>query len=238
LLSIEVIRAFREHRRRAPGAEQIAADVRTRLQALGDIVQWLFAENAASAAPLLRLAKRPFRLHATFDPLNAEDLELLLACEILESRAGLLDALIGLARPAAQRRDTGRAMTGLRVRRHWAFRGRRHFIFDVPPESRDSDLGPGAFNLILTDDDPDLRLDPSNWGALACRIEPPAAGFEERTNQVRVSLAEADFTGPVFRPVFARAQTEAVWCLDQGYADINGPRAARFLNDMARGARP
>jgi hypothetical protein len=234
LLSIEVIRGLREGRRSAPGVADVTADVSARLVALHQLVSWLFAENAASQTPLLRLAKRPFRLHATFDPLNAEDLDLLLACEILESRAGLLEALIGLAQAARRRRDSGRAITGMSVMRHWATRGRRYIVFRVPPESREAELGPGAFNLILTDDDPDLRLDPTSWPAIACRFERPAPGFEDRVDQIRVSLADSDFLASPFRNMFDRNQTEPVWCLDQTFGDINGPRAAQFLADLAR----
>lgn len=237
LLSIEVIRALREGRPGAATPAQVEADVSSRLRALSQIVGWLFAQNAASPQPFLRLAKRPFRLQATFDPLNADDLDLLLACELLESRAGLLDALIGLAQPARRRRDAGRAMTGLSINRHWAARGRRHIIFRVPPESRDCDLGPGSFNLILTDDDPDLRLDPTAWGAVSARFERPGPGFEDRVDQIRISMADADFTGGPFRPMFDRSADQPVWCLDQAFGDTNGPRAAQFLVDLAR-ARP
>src|SRR3546814_13672538 len=67
--------------------------------------------------PLLRLAKKPFRFQASFDPLNAIDLDVLLACELLENRAGLLAALINLAQPAARRRDAGRCLAGLTLKR-------------------------------------------------------------------------------------------------------------------------
>jgi len=125
-------------------------------------------------------------------------------------------------------------MTGLYIVRHWVERGRRQIIFRVPPESRETDLAPGAFNLILTDDDPDLRLDPTAWGSIGCRFEPPRPGFEDRTDQIRVSMAENDFLAPVFRTMFARSLTESVWCLDAAFGDINGPRAAQFLVDLAR----
>ncbi|MCC8970046.1 hypothetical protein [Bradyrhizobium brasilense] len=234
LLSIEVIRGLREGRRNAPGKERVIRDVSARLRTLQHLIAWLFTQNAVSSQPLLRLAKRPFRLHATFDPLNAEDLDLLLACEILESRAGLLEALIELAQPARRRRDSGRAMTGLHIVRHWTERGRRQFIFRVPPENRETDLEPCAFNLILTDDDPDLRLDPTAWPAIACRFEPPRAGFEDRIDQIRISMTEADFLGTTFRTMFDRSLTESVWCLDQAFGDINGPRTAQFLVDLAQ----
>jgi hypothetical protein len=234
LLSIEVIRGLREGRPGAATTTQVHADVSSRLRALSQIVGWLFAENAAAPQPMLRLAKRPFRLQATFDPLNADDLDLLLACELLESRAGLLDALIGLAQPARRRRDAGRAITGMSIIRHWVNRGRRYVIFRVPPESRDRELGPGSFNLILTDDDPDLRLDPTSWGAIAARFERPSPGFEDRLDQIRVSMADADFTSAPFRPMFDRSGDQPSWCLDQAFGDANGPRAAQFLVDLAR----
>jgi hypothetical protein len=234
LLSIEVIRGLREGRPSAPAQQQVVADVSARLRALHQVVRWLFARSAASPKPLLRLSKRPFQLHATFDPLNAEDLDLLLACEILESRAGLLETLIGLAQPSRRRRDSGRAMTGLYIIRHWGERGRRQIIFRVPPESRETNLMPGAFNLILSDDDPDLRLDTTAWLAIGCRFEQPRPGFEDRVDQIRVSMAESDFSGTTFRTMFDRSLTESVWCLDQAFGDINGPRAAQFLVDLAR----
>lgn len=234
LLSIDVIRGLREGRPRSPDVTQVSADVAARLRTLGQIVGWLFAENAAAPEPMLRLNKRPFRLHASFDPLNADDLDLLLACEILESRAGMLEALIGLAQPARRRRDTGRAMTGLKIINQWAGQGRRTFIFSVPPESRESELGPGVFGLILTNDDPDVRLDPSQWPALACQIDRPGPGFEDRLDQVRVSIRDSDFRGPIFRPMFERSLSDAIWCLDKGFADYNGDRAARFISDLAQ----
>ncbi len=234
LLSIEVIRGLREDRPGAATAAQVERDVSSRLRALSQIVLWLFAQNAAAPQPMLRLAKRPFRLQATFDPLNADDLDLLLACELLESRAGLLNALIGLAQPSRRRRDAGRALTGMSIIRHWMNRGRRYIIFRVPPESRECDLAPGSFNLILTDDDPDLRLDPTTWGAIACRFEPPSPGFEDRVDQIRVSMADSDFTSAPFRPMFDRSGDQAAWCLDQAFGDTNGPRATQFLVDLAR----
>jgi hypothetical protein len=238
LLSIDVIRSLREGRRNAPPMATIRADVAARLVALQGVVGWLLKEHAAAPAPLLRLTKRPFRFHATFDPLDAEDLDLLLACELLENRAGLLDALIGLAQPVQRRRDAGRCLAGLKLRRHWVHRGRRNMIFQVPQVSWESDLGPGAFNLILTDDDPDLRLDPSLWPDLACRIEVPGDGFEDRLDQVRVSVADRVFNGPVLQAVFARAEGNDTWCIDQAFGDVNSDRAARFIADLAGTAAP
>jgi hypothetical protein len=111
-------------------------------------------------------------------------------------------------------------------------------IFQVPQVSWESDLGPGAFNLILTDDDPDLRLDPSLWPDLACRIEVPGDGFEDRLDLVRVSVADRVFNGPVLQAVFARAEGNDTWCIDQAFGDVNSDRAARFIADLAGTAAP
>jgi hypothetical protein len=45
---------------------------------------------------------------------------------------------------------------------------------------------------------------------------------------------ESDFVGTTFRAMFNRSLTQSVWCLDQAFGDINGPRAAQFLVDLAR----
>lgn len=89
LLSIDVIRPIREKSETAIPTGLIVEDVRSRLAALQGVVDWLFAQNAittTAGSPLLRLAKKPFRFQATFNPLNAADLDVLLACELLESR--------------------------------------------------------------------------------------------------------------------------------------------------------
>ena len=211
LLAIDVIRGLREKSRNSVPVSAIEQDVSTRLEALQGVIAWVFAEHRKAAAigmPLLRLAKKPFRFHATFDPLNAVDLDILLACELLENRAGLLDALINLAQPAARRRDAGRCLSGLTLRKHWPFAGRRVLQFQVPDASRDAEIGPNDFDLILTDNSPDLRLDPSLWPGLACRIRPPADGFEDRRDFCRCKWTDASSVEICFRNSFAgRPQT-------------------------------
>src|SRR5690606_37988261 len=66
LLSIDVIRGFREGVAGAPGTDDIAADVAARLSALQGVTAWLYEQHAKAAAagqPLLRLSKRPFLFH-------------------------------------------------------------------------------------------------------------------------------------------------------------------------------
>lgn len=234
LLSIEVIRNVRDGREGAKSPAEIALDVRARLDALGGLIEWLFRKNAEATAvgsPMLRLAKKPFRFQATFDPLNAVDLDVLLACELLESRAGLLEALIGLAQPAARRRDAGRCLTGLTLNRHWQAGGLELFSFRVPPESQQAEIGPGDYNLILSHDEPDLRLDPRVWPAIACQIRPPGDGFERRRDLVLVSVNRADFTGSVMQDLLRRDRPGA-WFIDRSFGDVNTAKAAAFLSDL------
>lgn len=234
LLSIEVIRNLRDHRQGAKSTDEIAADVRARLSGLQGIIQWLF-EKEAEAPGLLRLSKKPFRFQASFDPLNAVDLDVLLACELLENRAGLLEALIGLAQPAERRRDAGRCYAGLTLTTHWQSGPRQKLSFKVPPTSREAELGPGSFNLILTNDSPDLRLDPAIWGAVQCQIESPGEGFADRRDMVLVSMNVAVFKSQTMQELILNTG-DGGWFVDQAFGDANTAKAAHFLGDLASAA--
>lgn len=238
LLSIDVIRQFREGAKGAPSRERIVADVRGRLDALGGIVSWLFRENeqaAAAGAPLLRLRKKPFRFQASFDPLNAVDLEVLQACELLENRAGLLDALIRLAQPSQRRRDGGRCLANLSLKRHWTRGPSECLLFSVPPDSQQAELGPTDFNLILTDGSPDLLLDPGSWGAFRCRILPPGDGYEDRRDTVLVSMDVRDFRAAPMQDLL-RATASDGWHVDESFHDTNSEKTVRFLAGLVRAA--
>jgi hypothetical protein len=238
LLSIDVIRNIRDKREKAKSAADVENDVRARLQALGGVIDWLFTKNAEAAAngqPLLRLAKKPFRFQATFDPLDVTDLDVLLACELLENRAGLLQALITLAQPFTRRRDTGRCYAELSLFRHWQVGGREFIIFKVPLASRAAELGPGDFSLILSNDSPDLRLDPSSWGEIACQIEPPGEGYENRRDTLKVSMMRSAFTSQTMQQLLS-ATSDGGWFIDQAFGDVNTDKAVRFLRDLASAA--
>ncbi len=103
LLALDVSRALREGKGKGPSADAIRADVSARLTVTQAIADWLHAEHqrrvAVGEPPMLRLNKQPFRLQASFNPLDAGDLDVLRAFELLENRAGLLDTMIQLARP-------------------------------------------------------------------------------------------------------------------------------------------
>lgn len=238
LLSMDVIRNLRDGRPLAKSPDEITSDVRSRLDALYGVIRWLFAENEkakAAGAPVLRLAKKPFRFQATFDPLNAVDLDVLLACELLENRAGMLEALVGLAQPAERRRDAGRCYGGLTLTKHWSLGGRQILNFRVPSGSQEAELGPGDFNLILTNDAPDLRLDPGMWAALRCQIRAPGEGFEHRRDLVQVSMKRSDFDGAVVQELL-RITGDGGWFIDQCFGDVNTDKAARFLSGLATAA--
>jgi hypothetical protein len=237
LLSIDVIRALREGHRSAVPLAAIRQDVAARLDALQGLIRWLFDQNREATEegrPLLRLSKKPFRFQASFDPLNAIDLDILLACELLENRAGLLEALIGLAQPAERRRDAARCLAALDLRKHWAFGGNRVLLFHVPESSREAELGPGDFDLILSDDSPDLRLDPGLWPQLACRIRPPEQGWEDRRDLVQIQVDGNVFTGDVFQALL-RNTLPGGWHVDRAFRDVNTGKAASFLANLVRG---
>ena len=238
LLSIEVIRGLREGRADSPNAEAVRRDVAARLAALSAIVDWLFdadiAERASGARGLLRLNKKPFVFHASFDPLDVVDLDVLRAMEVLESRAGLLEALIGLSQPARHRCDAGRCISGMKMtanRRHGFGRAaRQRLSFYLPPESRMSDIGPGDMGLILTDDDPDVRLDPSLWQDCAIKLwrRQPGRPLQFLT----LDMPATAFDSPTFQSMFNRSAELPAWHIDRSFTDINGPRAAAFISAL------
>lgn len=237
LLSIDVIRPIREGDADAPSVEAVRDDVAQRLGALQAVVAWLFDQSAKAEAaggkPLLRLAKKPFRFHATFDPLNAMDLDVLVACELLENRAGLLEALINLAQPSDRRRDAGRSFARLKLKNHNLKNGLAYLVFEVPESSRNAELGPGSFSLILTNDDPDLRLDMSNWPQCGCRILPPSPNYPDRPDRVVVSMSKSTYMGPLMQRLL-RETPDGSWHIDQAFGDVNTARAAAFLTNLGR----
>jgi hypothetical protein len=180
------------------------------------------------------LAKRPFRFQATFNPLNAADLDVLLACELLENRAGLLETLVELAQPSTRRRDAGRSLSGLTLEKQWRYGRSQILLFSVPEASRDSELGPGDFDLILTDDSPDLRLDSTLWPFVECRIRPSGVGYEDRRDQVQIELSDSVYRGPLFQELMRRT-SKGGWYVDRSFRDPNTLKAAAFLANLAAG---
>jgi hypothetical protein len=237
LLSIDVIRGLREGADGAPGVDAIIADVGARLSALQGVTDWLYAEHekaSAAGRPLLRLSKRPFVFHETFDPLDAADLDVLVACELLENRAGLLEALVGLAQPATRRRDSGRCMANLELMSIVNYGRDKLMKFRIPPPSQESDLGPGDLKLILTDDRPDMRLDMLQWPLVECRILTPSPQDLAFPYIVKVIVRRDVFDGAVFQEMLQSTPADG-WHLDRPFFDVNTDKAARFLRHLAGG---
>lgn len=237
LLSIEVSRGMREARKGFPDATGVAADVAARLSSVRGVTEWLLDQHhsrlASGEGPMLRLNKKPFRLQESFDPLDAGDLDLLRAFELLENRAGLLDTLIRLAQPKVVRRDVGRSMGPLRLVNVSPGPKYVQMHFTAARDGMDVDIAPGAFGLILSDGEPDLVLDPRLWKSMGCDLRSPRGG--DAPNLVRVSVFRRTFDSVVFQEVLTRAGQED-WWLDKTFVDLNTGKAEAFLNYLGAGA--
>lgn len=223
LLAMEAIRSLREGLRDAVTVAQVEADVCARLETAARLVDWLTSRNAAAQPPFLRLQKQPFRFQSTLNPLNAGDLDLLHAYELLDSRSALLETLVRLAQPVRVRQQRGECLAGLTLEgegRH--SNGRRWLRFSIPPESRDAEISPDDIGLILTDDDPDLRLNPATWRPLEIRFNYGDYG------SLFVNMSARQYDSPVMASLRRNTGPKG-WCIDKTHRDINGPRVQNFL---------
>ena len=105
-------------------------------------------------------------------------------------------------------------------------------LFSVPLESRQAELGPGDFNLILTDGSANLLLDPSAWMPQRCRILPPGKGYEDRRDTVLVSMNRRDFNGGGMQDLL-RNTPAGSWFIDNSFHDANTDKAVRYLLGLA-----
>lgn len=223
LLAMEVIRALREGGGQDVTPQQVEADVKARLHVLSDLVAWLQRENLAAPAPFLRLEKQPFRFQATLDPLNAGDLDLLHAYELLDSRSALLETLVRLAQPVRVRQQRGECLGGLTLLKEGRHQNGRHWLlFAMSPESRDAEVSPDDIGLILTDDNPDLRLNPAFWNPLRISFS-----FGE-SGTLFVNMTARQY-GSSFISSLMRTTGPGGWCIDKTHRDFNGPRVRSFL---------
>lgn len=230
LLALDVSRHLREGQGKGPDVAAIRADVSARLAATQAIADWLRIEHRrrvdAGEPAMLRLNKQPFRLQASFNPLDAGDLDVLRAFELLENRAGLLDTMIRLAQPARVRRDAGRAIGPMRLL-NVSEKGRyAYLLFAVSRESEDADKAAGTFGLILSDGDPDYVLEPRLWPLLGCNLQDPWSG--DAPNLLRLRMFRPNFNDPVFQEVKRRAGQDG-WWLDQSFVDFNSTKSDAFL---------
>jgi hypothetical protein len=233
-LSIDVCRDLRDAR---ISAEPVRQDVVARLDAMRALAEWLMRENAAALRrdgdhAFLRPNKRPFRFQATLDPLNAVDLDLLHAFELLENRAGMLDALVSLAQPFSQRWDHARCVAEMTLKRHWKTDwGCYSLLFSVPPGSRESELSSSNFDIILTDDNPDIRLNPPLWPLFEVRIAPERPDFAN-SGTLLVDVGADVYQGVDFQRLL-RETGERGWFLDRTFKDFTTDRSAGFMAFLA-----
>lgn len=227
LLSMEVIRSLRGGRRDAITPDRVAEDVIARLHATANLVDWLIEENAAAEQPFLRLEKQPFRFQSTLDPLNAGDLDLLHAYELLDSRSALLETLVRLAQPVRVRQQRGECLAGLSLENEGRHPdGRRWLLFSIPPESRDTEISSDDVGLILSDDNPDLRLNPTYWRPLEIRFR------YGNNNTLFVNMSARQYKSPIVERL-RRTTPPQGWCIDKTFRDFNGPRVQRYLMQLA-----
>jgi hypothetical protein len=98
--------------------------------------------------------------------------------------------------------------------------------FTAPADCEQTELGPGAFHLLLTRDDPELLLNPAAWTGIAVSL----AELSVRSGALQVVLdvrRRVWAGGPL--PSLLAAHADG-WWLDQGYGDLNGDRIVKFLN--------
>lgn len=237
LLSLEVSRQLRESKIGHPSVAEVRDDAVKRLEATRAIVEWLQADNAKRVAEgkraTLRLAKKPFRLQATFDPIGAGDLDILKALELLENRAGMLDTLIRLAKPATARRDAGNAVGPLRLLKVFQNPRSRTFLFRRSSQARDAEMAGGGLGVVLSDGSPERLLDPRAWGDLSVTLLDPRPGDD--ADLIRVRMWESVFQSAAIQQL-ARDLGDDGWWLDQTFVDFNSSKAASFLSYLAAGA--
>lgn len=236
LLSIDAARAMREKKPDAPTIDAFAADVRSRLEATHRLALWLRQEHQrrleAGEGPMLRLNKLPFRLQASFNSLDAEDLDILRAFELLENRSGLLETLIKLAQPKRVRRESGRAIGPMRVLGIYPGQRSVSIMLKMPADALEADIAPGAFGLILSDGEPDFVLEPRLWKQLSCNLLPSKPG--DSADLVRLRVYKGNFDGNAMTEVRRRAG-ENGWWLDQSFLDLNSAKSESFLDFLGQG---
>jgi predicted RecB family nuclease len=227
LLPIDVGRKLREHTIEIAFVEN---DVRCRLQTLQEIVAWLIEENAASTEQFLRLPKQPFRFMRTVHPLDAGDLDVLQAYALLEDRTNMLSQLSRLAQPLARRRSTLRTIDGLRYRSNRQSGRSRIVTFQMPAECRETELGPDSLDLILTQDEPEIRMNPLRWPSHRAHIH---RMLSERTQpEIDVKMPEVMFNTDVAPHIASDGTVNTRWVLDEIYQDRTAVRLQRFLASL------
>ena len=152
---------------------------------------------------------------------------MLQAYALLENRAGLLERITALAQPAKRRRDGLHCFADLRLLDHRRVGYLHKLAFEVPLDSRQAELSQDSFGVVLTQDDPDILLDPARWQDHMVRIE----DIRLDASTVSVSMHQNRFQTH-FEPLLRR-DPAALWFLDEIFTDPNTPRMMDFLRFIA-----
>lgn len=234
ILALDIVRNLREKRSNAVPVTEIEANIRDRLRAMQGAADWLFQQDDArrrdGTPPLLRLRKKPFRFQESFDPLNARDLEILTALELLESRSAKLETLVRLSKPAQTRRDSGRAIGPLRLKQV-EDNGETWVLESADPLDY-TELSADSFALILTDGAADNILEASLWDAYSCSIR----SVYKRLVYVRVPPRHKWSKDRIELDRIQSMNPDAVWWVDEVYRDVNTPRIHGFLKQLEAGS--
>jgi hypothetical protein len=209
--------------------EAVRMDVRSRLQAMRSLAEWIEDRDRELSPPerFLRLMKAPFRLQREVNPMSRESLELLRAHELLGQHAGFLQGMNSLAEPVERRRERLVAIDHLHLLRQ-GDRG-QWLLFGLPAGADASDLGPGGLGLVLTDGHPDRLLDPAGWSSFRVRWQPPR-GPQDR-GQALLTPVGSRGASPGLRALLDRSRG-APWVLDRVPTDLNGARSMAFLQAL------
>ena len=122
-------------------------------------------------------------------------------------------------------------MANLKLVRTWKHsRSQHRLLFEVPPESRDSELWADRFGLILTDDSPDIRLNHTRWSEVACEIVDKSERYN--SNTIEISMRENNYEAPIMKNLL-RSTDDRGWHIDRSFVDINSERAAGFLKYLS-----
>lgn len=209
----------------------VEINVKSRLAATASLARWLETENNSAEIPFLRLQKTPFRFQQTFNPLNASDLELLEASELLQNCKSRLSALIALSERWELRVQKGKCYACLRLvsdeisPRQWS---ERRLKFVVPTESHRSEIEPGSFAVILHNDDPDMRLDPSLW----LFVDLITVDEEEGEMTLTVDVPQMTAELPKYRQLRETCGTDGFF-LDLAHRDFTTSRLVQFLRFLS-----
>lgn len=221
-LALDAIRQFRKSHEDAPTPEELESDLLSRLRAQVAVADFLLQENQRADDQFLRLSKQPFRLSQSLNPLGLEELDLLMALELLDSHSGLLTALSRLAMPLEERYDSGSCVPYLTVERIFPLeRSGWHGIeFSIPADINVGELNREMPFVILHRDDPAVRLDPTAWPSTKVMITElnRTSVILETNGKALVENLRTNPTG---------------WCLEEAFYRGNHDRCLKFLKGLS-----